>query len=371
MYEKSKNPFRPSFGSVPPIFLDREDMTNTVAEEMKEENSPYRTTLIYGLRGSGKTSFLVDVCNAVEKDAKWIVVYPAADGNLKQNLISSIISKTESKVKKFFESTELSLSLFGAGIAKGKKDSNDAAGFQSDMEQLLKRLKEKEMSLLIAIDEVSSTEEIKSFASLYNVLRLQNYPVALIMTGLPYNISELQNDKVLTFLLRSARVELAPLELFSVKYSYKKTFEDAGIKISDSTCAFMAKVTAGYPYAFQLLGYLVWKKAAEEISIDVVKNILDEYKVNLFRNVYTKVYSEMSNGDRKILKIIAHSANASVTPKNLAQELGRTPGYVSTYKKRLLEDQVIEIGSNGQIGFSLPYFKDFVLENEEMEEIIV
>lgn len=133
----------------------------------------------------------------------------------------------------------------------------------------------------------------------------------------------------------------------------------------------MAKVTAGYPYAFQLLGYLVWKKAAEEISIDVVKNILDEYKVNLFRNVYTKVYSEMSNGDRKILKIIAHSANASVTPKNLAQELGRTPGYVSTYKKRLLEDQVIEIGSNGQIGFSLPYFKDFVLENEEMEEIIV
>lgn len=91
MYEKSKNPFRPSFGSVPPIFLDREDMTNTVAEEIKEENSPYRTTLIYGLRGSGKTSFLVDVCNAVEKDAKWIVVYPAADGNLKQNLISSII----------------------------------------------------------------------------------------------------------------------------------------------------------------------------------------------------------------------------------------------------------------------------------------
>lgn len=121
MYEKSKNPFRPSFGSVPPIFLDREDMTNTVAEEIKEENSPYRTTLIYGLRGSGKTSFLVDVCNAVEKDAKWIVVYPAADGNLKQNLISSIISKTESKVKKFFESTELSLSLFGAGIAKGKR----------------------------------------------------------------------------------------------------------------------------------------------------------------------------------------------------------------------------------------------------------
>lgn len=367
----SKNPFRPSFGSVPPIFLDREDLTATVADEIKNENSPYRTTLIYGLRGSGKTSFLVDVCNTVDRDGKWVVVYPAADGNLRRNLISSIVSKTESKVKKFFDSTEISLSLFGAGIAKGTTDRDDSAGFQADLELLLRKLKERQMSLLIAIDEVSSSDEIRSFASLYNVLRLQDYPVALIMTGLPCNISELQNDRVLTFLLRSARVELAPLDLMSIKYSYKKTFEDAGAEISDSTCAYMAKVTAGYPYAFQLLGYLVWKCNASRIDTDLVSSTLDEYKVSLFRNVYTKIYSEMSAVDRKILKIIAHSPNAQISPKNLAQELGRTSGYVSTYRKRLLDDQVIRIDEGGQICFSLPYFKDFLLESEEMEEITI
>lgn len=371
MIEKSKNPFKPSFGSVPPIFLDREELTQTVADEIKDENSPYRTTLVCGMRGSGKTSFMADVCNTIEKDDKWVVVYPAADGNLCQNLINSIISKTESKVKKFFDSTELSLSLFGAGITKKQKDSDDNTGFQSDMEKLLKKLQEKHMSLLIALDEVSSTEEIRNFASLYNVLKIQSYPVALIMTGLPYNISELQNDKVLTFLLRSARVELAPLDLFSIKYSYKTTFEEAGRKISDSTCAFMAKITAGYAYAFQLLGYLVWKCEAVEIDVDLVKGIFPEYKVNLFRNVYSKIYSEMSSVDRKILKIIAHSDHASITPKDLAQKLGRTPGYVSTYRKRLLEDQVIEISEDGHIGFSLPFFKDFILETQEMEDILI
>lgn len=369
--EKSKNPFRPSFGSVPPIYLDRDEMTAMVAEEIKDENSPYRTTLIYGMRGSGKTSFLVDVCNEVDHDKKWIVIYPACDCNLRQNIISSIISKTESKVKKFFESTELSLSLFGAGISKGKKSSDNQAGFQADMEKLLKKFKEKHMSLLIALDEVGSTEEIRAFASLYNVLRMQNYPVALIMTGLPYNISELQNDKVLTFLLRSARVELTALELFSVKYSYKKAFEEKGAKISDSTCAFMAKATAGYPYAFQLLGYLVWKCSTDEIDTDLVKGVIDEYKVNLFRNVYTKIYSELSPVDRKILKIIAHSDNAKISSRDLALKLDRTGGYVSTYRKRLLEDQVIEANEEGKIGFSLPYFKDFVLEKEEMDGMML
>ena len=48
------------------------------------------------------------------------------------------------------------------------------------------------------------------------------------MTGLPNKLSELQNDDVLTFLLRSARMQLSSLDLLSIKHSYQDTFAKKG-----------------------------------------------------------------------------------------------------------------------------------------------
>lgn len=54
--------------------------------------------------------------------------------------------------------------------------------------------------------------------------------MAFLMTGLPKNVSELQNEKNLTFLLRSNRIELPLLNQVTVQYSYKNVFSSAGEK---------------------------------------------------------------------------------------------------------------------------------------------
>lgn len=51
------NPFNPTFGDVPKIFLDRSKQLNTVIKGLEEPVSPYQTTFVYSLRGSGKTIF--------------------------------------------------------------------------------------------------------------------------------------------------------------------------------------------------------------------------------------------------------------------------------------------------------------------------
>lgn len=48
--------------------------------------------------------------------------------------------------------------------------------------------------LLIAIDEVTSTEYMRVFAASFQVFLRQNLPVFLLMTGLYENINELQNE---------------------------------------------------------------------------------------------------------------------------------------------------------------------------------
>ena len=66
------------------------------------------------------------------------------------------------------------------------------------------------------IDEVKSNKELKKFASYYQLLNRQDHPVALMMAGLPENISVLQNEDVMTFRLRDKRIALSSLNLIQI-----------------------------------------------------------------------------------------------------------------------------------------------------------
>ncbi len=54
----NNNPFNPSFGKMPSIFLKRGSLSQRIINELNRENSPFQTSLIYGQRGSGKTTLM-------------------------------------------------------------------------------------------------------------------------------------------------------------------------------------------------------------------------------------------------------------------------------------------------------------------------
>ena len=88
------NPFNPSFG--------------------KDPNSPYQTTLIYGVRGVGKTSLLTDIGNKMSAKKNWLVVNLATNYNVLQTLIDSICQKSSPEIKKLLDKIEgIKLSAFG------------------------------------------------------------------------------------------------------------------------------------------------------------------------------------------------------------------------------------------------------------------
>ncbi len=89
------------------------------------------------------------------------------------------------------------------------------------------------------------------------------------MAGLFDNISNLQNEKSLTFLYRAPKIFLEPLSIPAITTSYRSVFN-----ISPSEAVEMAKLTKGYPFAFQILGYLNGKQMI----------ILRNYFLNLMRN---------------------------------------------------------------------------------------
>lgn len=75
--------------------------------------------------------------------------------------------------------------------------------YKQVLDKLLARIEKRGKSILIGIDEIEISNDIRSFGSVYQTLIGEEHKINLVMTGLPSRISEVQNDKILTFLLRS------------------------------------------------------------------------------------------------------------------------------------------------------------------------
>lgn len=254
------NPFNPSFGRIPEIFLNRGQLIENVTTELDNPNSPYKISIIYGMRGVGKTTFLTEVARKIQKKKDWLVINLAMESDLLAMLIDNLYIKSDSNLQKVFEPIRgLSFSAFGLELSTNIKHT--LSTYQGILTQMFNRLREQGIKVLITIDEVKSTKELRNFASYYQLLNREDYPVALMMAGLPENISELQNEDVMTFLLRGKRIALSSLNLAQIEASYRNVFNNAAFDLESGILSKMTVMTKGYSYAFQLLGYLVWNAA--------------------------------------------------------------------------------------------------------------
>ncbi len=100
---------------------------------------------------------------------------------------------------------------------------------------------------------------MRQFALSFQTMLRNDYPVYLLMTGLFQNVTNIQNDKSLTFLLRAKRIDLESLNLSLIKKSYQDI-----LSVSSDQARKMAELSRGYPFAYQVLGYLVTVHTVEK-----------------------------------------------------------------------------------------------------------
>ncbi|ERJ74557.1 ATP-binding protein [Streptococcus sobrinus] len=363
------NPFDVGFGKVPKIFLDRSELVETTLKALKDENSLFQTSLVYGMRGSGKTSFMTEVSEKLAKDDKWLTI----DLSISDGLIEDFADylEKESKTNQALAASiqSLGLSAFGLSASFSRKEEGEAAKIK--IESLLEQLTKKNISLLLTIDEVTNTKAVREFASFYQVLVRKKFKIAILLAGLPENINQLITHDVLTFLLRANKILLPTLGDYSIMDSYLKTFGKGGRQISSEVLTKMAAYVKGYAYAFQLLGYLLWNQTENKkrVTDKDLEAVLPTYQAYLFQNVYTLMYRQFTGQEKLFLKVMAQNDVLEVPSAYLVEELGKTKAYVNVYRDRLLKSQVLTSPERGQLTFSLPYFKDFLLQQAALEAV--
>ena len=345
------NPYSTLFGKEPAENIHRLKEENIIVDSFTAEHPTQQIFMITGVRGSGKTVFMTDVAKRLKKEKDWIVVELSSEGDILEKLGSALTA--EHTLADIFQRASINLSFFGFGLEV--KNAAPITSMEVALGKMLESLQKLGKRLLVAIDEVICTSEMRAFASAFQLFVRKDLPIFLLMTGLHENIEELQNEKNLTFLYRAPKVYLPPLDIRAVSRNYQEKFS-----LDHEDSVRMAKMTRGYPYAFQTLGYLTWEngKQLDETVTGKLQQYLEDY-------VYDIIWQKLSEKD----KLVAYGIAKSETGETGAvrKVVGMTVNQFNPYRKRLIKKGIVNGDTWGIVRFTLPYFEQFVISMYEGE----
>lgn len=342
----SVNPYSLTFGKEPKQAISRAAQMIDILENFREDMPSQQIYMISGVRGCGKTVFMTEVAKNLKEQENFIIVELNSSGDLLSDFAAALAS--EDYLARIFQQASINLSFFGIGLEV--KGSVPITNVQVAISKMLESIKKHKKKVMVCIDEVTATEQMKIFASAFQIFIRQDLPLYLLMTGLYENINSLQNEKNLTFLYRAPKIELKPLNIRTIALNYKKTF-----KINEDVATKMAKLTKGYSFAFQVLGYFTWSHNGDyELALDEYRQYLEDY-------VYEKIWYELSGKDKQFLYGVASSRNGKAS--EIKEILGIANNEYTPYRDRLIKRGILNGNEHGTLMFSLPLFEDYVRSN--------
>ena len=337
------NPFSIIFGVETEAFIPRIIEYQKVVNDFESISPVTMGYVITGIRGCGKTVLMTSIQRHFAESKDWFVLRLNPD----INLFASAVSQMGEFVKLKDETlTGVNISIGGVGGGLSRQSLSDE---ETLLRKMLTAASKRKKRVLLVIDEASNTRNIKTFAHSYQAFIGEGLPVFLLMTALPENFASLSRAKNSTFIRRLPRIRLGMLSNLSVEDKYMEFF-----KLTSEQSVELAGLVKGYPYAFQVLGSLLWDKQKPVID----DKVLSDFDALLGDGIYTPIWEHLSEKERKVVCAIAESNEGST--KDVRQILGMEPNQFSPYHDLLKEYGLIDAEKYGELSFSLPRFGQFV-----------
>ena len=341
------NPFTLDFGKEPTLYIPRNAESRKIIETFCSDIPSTHIFIIVGARGAGKTVLMTTVSRKLCEDDRWIHI----DLNPETDLLNGLASNLNSKSKKRFPKIGFDLSVKGLGVSL--ESDRRYSDIQVDLDEMIKTIGKKDVRILVTVDEISNSKNIREFTSYFQHCLREELPVFVLATGLYKNVRALQNSRSQTFLRRAPKINLEALNTLRIAKSYEKVF---GISHLESVN--LSKMTCGYSYAFQILGYMLFESGEKVLDDDT----LFEYKMSLYEGSYEKIWEEMSESERLVIKAIAEMGD-NVRVKEVREKISMNSNNYSTYQNTLIKSGILSgETAYGSIEFALPFFREFVVE---------
>lgn len=343
-----RNPYVISFGRIPTQYISRTIVIDSIVDSLESDIIEEQAFKLTGVRGTGKTVTLTEIEKRMRQNKNWIVVGVKSNGNILEDIVANLYSSIPFLTA--FIDANLNLTKFGIGVNLSQK--SPVASLDYALKAILTEVRNRNMRVLITIDEARKTSYMVDFIQEFQILIREELPLFLIAAGLYEDVESIENAEGLTFFLRATKYEMTPLNHTFIRNDYEKTL---GVK--KDVAEKLATITKGYAFAYQALGKYMWELKADDIN-DEVLALLDEA---LADKVYKKIWSELAPKDKWFLQFIVQKDKMSAS--ELLAVTHKKHNEWSEPRKRLSEKGIINTKIRGQISVCLPRLKEFV-ENE-------
>ena len=356
------NPFTPTFGSLPVLLAGREDIVSDILTGINSgPGDPNRATIFVGARCSGKTVLLARI--AEEASALgWLSVNVNAEPDMLDEILVQIKDNAKEILPPESQSFIDSIRIGCFGLSRTLKENEEKTTWRSEMTSIIKHLNERDIGLLITVDEMNvKIEQLRTLVVTFQHFVRERRKAALIMAGLPQKVSGLLRGDSISFLGRAFQHDLKPIEENEVRFSMKKTIEIAGRKIEKDALDFAAKNTKGLPFMIQLIGYQMWRQnpGDEVISLKDAEEGVYLAQNDLERMIFGTTYRELSEKDIAFLTAMLDD-NEYSRLSDIAKRMDVPPKYAGMYRKRLMEQGIIGSAGHGKVAFELPMFREYL-----------
>ncbi|MBQ3106664.1 MAG: ATP-binding protein, partial [Eggerthellaceae bacterium] len=338
-----ENPFTPSFGEVPAHLAGRKHIVEEVSRAFASaKRRPELTTIFSGARGTGKTTLLSLLSDRAAHEG-WVVVSVTSMPGMLEDIEIRARRDAGHLLAPASELRVASVGIPQVIDVEFEQGGLKASNWRSRMDAMLNDLEEHGSGLLITVDEVdASLDEMVQLAAVYQHFVREGRRAALLMAGLPSEVSALLSDKTVSFLRRAQVMQLGRIDDYEIEDALRKTIQEGGRSVETAALGGAVQAIDGFPFMMQLVGFRAWdvRPQADEITAADFDVAIDVARKEMDARILGATYRDLSAADIKFVEAMAADEGDSAIA-DLVERLGWSSSQVAQYRRRLIEAGVI------------------------------
>jgi hypothetical protein len=381
-----KNPYAPGAGTLPPQLAGRDEIIEQVDIQLDRcrNGLPFRSFLLVGLRGVGKTvllnhlaleaeakGFAVVSIETPEKRSLPALIIPSLRASLLRLDKASAATDASKKAMKalggFVSAMKLKYNDIEFGLDLGNEPGiADSGDLESDLIDLFIQLglaaKDKKTALILFIDEVQYISEAE-FAALIMALHKctqKQLPIALVGAGLPQLVGQAGRAKSYAERLFQYP-EIGPLNSDSAKIALIIPAKKLNVEYENLALEEILLQTQGYPYFLQEWGKHCWQCADNSPITEInAKTATSLAVAELDASFFRVRFDRLTPTEKKYLRAMAELGPGPHRSGDIAQLLKKDVSAVAPTRANLINKGMIYSPEHGDNSFTVPLFDGYM-----------
>lgn len=380
-----RNPFAPGAGTPPPELAGRDTLVErtAVALDRIRAGRAARPSVLYGLRGVGKTVLLSTMRDAAEGEGMTVVMLEAPENRSLPGILVPALRAALlrlDRVKQASEGVKRALQAL-AGFAKLKVKYDDfevaldfepeagladSGDLDADLADLIvavgEAARERNSVVILVIDELQYVpeEQLAALISALHRASQRQLPVTMLAAGLPQLLGQMGRAKSYAERLFEF-VAVGPLDAAAARDAIRLPIEREGEMIDAAALDAIVAETRGYPYFLQEWGKHSWDAAdASPITAADVAAATSSALAELDASFFRVRFDRLTPAEKRYLRGMSTLGPGPHRSGDVAEALGVKVSSVAPTRNSLIAKGMLYSPAHGDTAFTVPLFDSFM-----------